>query len=135
MFQGQRIHLFPDVAKSTLLSLCRFMNLKTEFVGKDVKSASLYYPKEIKAPNRGEKIPFSLIDDANRLFDIQFGAHNLSKMIEDSLSTGCLTHHMNKSHWLPLEYIVQEKKDKNSSISPASISPEFLRVTLIKPTM
>lgn len=40
MFQGQRIHLFPDVAKSTLLSLCRFMNLKAEFVGKDVKSVS-----------------------------------------------------------------------------------------------
>lgn len=37
MFQGQRIHLFPDITKSTLLSLCRFMNIKTEFVGEDVK--------------------------------------------------------------------------------------------------
>lgn len=93
-----------------------------------------YYPEEIKAPNRGEKIPFSQIDDANRLFDIQFGAHNLSKMTDDSLSTDCLAHHVNKSHWLPLDSIVQEKKDKDPSISPASISPEFCRVILIKPT-
>lgn len=45
MFQGQRIHLFPDVAKSPLLSLCRLMNVKTEFVGKDVKNASLLLPR------------------------------------------------------------------------------------------
>jgi len=66
-----------------------------------------YYPEEIKDSKRGETIPFSLINDVNKLFDIQFGTHNLSKMTEDSLSTDRLTLHMNKSHWLPLEYIIQ----------------------------
>lgn len=44
-----------------------------------------YYPEEIKSPNRRKKILFVLIDDANKLLDIQSGAHNLSKMTEDSL--------------------------------------------------
>lgn len=58
MFRGQRIHFFPKVAKSPLLSLYRLRSLKTEFVGKDT-TTTFFSSKEIKAPNRGEKIPLS----------------------------------------------------------------------------
>lgn len=94
----------------------------------------LLLSRQIKAPNRAEKIPFPQIDYANRLFDIQFGAHNPSKMTEDSLSPDCLTHHVNKSHWLPMESIVEEKKDKNSSVSATSVSLELFTMILIKRT-
>lgn len=42
MFQGQRLQLFPEVAKSPLLSLYRLTSLKTEFLGKDTRRTPFF---------------------------------------------------------------------------------------------